>query len=233
MSKVIIPNDSFISLLNDKEQVVIIDANIIIPPDRSMIRTKSGRKLTVPFTIYSEKFIEPLLNYFPNVSIHESVYEEVTNAIEIKTYVDEKIASGKIKLLEDSSLSNNETMIRNTVESNISQYTNYSPSIDNRKDRGEVKSLSYAVAKNLIYFSTNDSNVISLIDRVELQGILHSVGSIKIYEIIYLINSINSSKVLRSLYKLLYYLTDKEKSYNSDWSSFKQACDEHYKSLIS
>ncbi|WP_192929797.1 hypothetical protein [Alkaliphilus serpentinus] len=41
MARVIIPNESFISLLQDITQTVVIDANLIIPPDRSDIATKN------------------------------------------------------------------------------------------------------------------------------------------------------------------------------------------------
>jgi len=229
MAKVNIPNNSFIDLLINKNQIVVIDANLIIPPDRSSINVKNSSRLIIPFVKYKTEFLEPLLKVFPNLAIHEAVYNELIENYEIKEYIDAKIENKEMIILRDDELTSTEEFLRNTVESSIAQFTNYNPHIDNRNDRGEVKSLAYAVAKELVYFSTNDSNAISLITRHELKPYLHSLGAIKVYELIYAIRVFHgNSKMLRGLYKLLYYLTAQEKSLNHDWATFFDECEKAY-----
>ncbi len=229
MAKVAIPNQYFIDLLINMNQTVVIDANLIIPPNRSDIYLKNQAYPELSFQKYANTFLNPMIRIFPKIAIHEAVYKEISNQISIKEYIDAKIDEKSIVLLEDRDLNSNQEYIRNTVEEKISQFTNYNPSIDNSKDRGEVKSISYAVAKNLIYFSTNDSNVISLINRNDLNPYLHSLGAIHVYEMIYVIRKIDgNSKILKGIYKLMYRLTKYEKSNNLDWSSFCEECNKHY-----
>ncbi len=229
MAKVIIPNQKFIDLLKDKNQTVIIDANLIIPPDRSSVNVRNSSSLQLAFEKYKTEFLKSLLEVFPNIAIHEAVYNELVEIDEIKKYIDDNIENGTITLLKDDDLTSTEESLRSTVEDSIAQFTNYNPHIDNRNDRGEVKSLSYAVAKELVYFSTNDSNAISLISRQELEPYLHSLGAIKFYELIYAIRVFHgNSKMLRGLYKLLYYLTNREKSVNYDWATFFDECEKAY-----
>jgi hypothetical protein len=226
MAKIIIPNQSFIELLKDINQTVVIDANLIIPPDRSNLTNSVPR---IGFDKYKNIFIEPMLRILPNIAIHEAVYSEISVQPSLKDYIDLKIQEDSIILLKDSDLNDSERFIRNTIEEKIAQFTKYNPSLNNSSDRGEVKSISFAVAKNLIYFSTNDSNVISLIERRELEPYLHSLGAIRLYELIYLIKiNKGNSKALRGLYKLLYYLTTNEKEHNLDWASFIEECNRYY-----
>ncbi|GAU79586.1 hypothetical protein [Fusibacter sp. 3D3] len=230
MAKVIIPNQKFIDLLIDKSQTVVIDANLIIPPDRSSIKLSHAASLKLSFDKYKEDFLNPLFSVFPSIAIHEAVYAEIIETDVIKEYIDHKIESKTITLLRDQDLSSEEESLRNTVEGSIAQFTNYNPYIDNRKDRGEVKSLSYAVAKELVYFSTNDSNAISLILRQELEPYLHSLGAIKVYELIFAIRIFHGNlKILKGLYKLLYYLTAREKEINHDWATFCDECEKEYR----
>jgi len=232
MGNVIVPNQPFINFLEDMSQTVVIDANLIIPPDRSSIFKDKSRTLTIEFEKYSETFLEPLFNIFPSIAIHVAVYEEISNLESIKKYIDEKIiaSSGRIKVLKDDELNPLEESMRKTTEDKIAQFTNYNPSIDNSADRGEVKSIAHAVAKNYIYFSTNDSNAISLLEREDLNPYLHSLGAIRFYEIIYAIRVLNgNSNVLKGLYKLMYNLTPYEKKSNPDWSTFNEECNNYYK----
>lgn len=233
MAKVIIPNNNYIDLLNDKIQTVVIDANLIIPPDRSSINSINGAKLKVPFEKYSHFFIDPVLRIFKSIAIHEAVYEELVVIDQIKEYIDIKISSGQIKYLENKNLNNSEKQIYDTVEKSVSQFTNYNPSTNNSADRGEVKSIAYAVAKNLLYFSTNDSNAISLLERSDLEPYLHSLGAIKIYELIYTIRKIEgNNNAIRGLYKLLYHITSWEKKNNFTWEEFVLECEKHYDSFF-
>jgi len=204
-------------------------AKVIIPPDRSNISSTNSPNLKVCFEKYKNGFLEPLFRIFPKLAIHDAVYLEVSHELSIKQYVDEKISKCALILLKDEDLNTVEGLLRDTAEEKISQFTNYSPDIDNSSDRGEVKSLSYAVAKNLVYFSTNDSNAISLIERNELEPYLHSLEAIRLYELLYAIRTFDkNSNILKGLYKLLYYLTKYEKKTNYDWATFNEECNKHY-----
>ena len=66
-------NPSFLSLIDKQDQIVFLDANFFIPPDRSnFINIKPFK-----FDRYKEIWLEPLLTEFTGVSIHESVYAEL------------------------------------------------------------------------------------------------------------------------------------------------------------
>lgn len=104
----------------------------------------------------------------------------------MKLYVDTNINAIPIKVLVhmDSSLTPEEQMLRNTIEGKIYPLTKYDPMLDNRDDRGEVKSLAYIAVKGLLYFAAHDSNAIQLIEKAEewTTG-LDNVRAIKMYEL--------------------------------------------------
>ena len=49
---------------------ILLDANLLIPPDRSRFGVRP-----IAFTQYKEIWLEPLFNEFKNLAIHETVYE--------------------------------------------------------------------------------------------------------------------------------------------------------------
>lgn len=63
MSIVSIPNQAFINFLKDKDQFIVIDANLIIPPDRSSLNMNSSSKLNIELDKYIEHFLDPLIVY--------------------------------------------------------------------------------------------------------------------------------------------------------------------------
>ena len=65
-------NPAFKSLFNAPGMIVFLDANIFIPPDRSSLGVKPYK-----FEQYKEIWLEPLLNEFSGLSLHESVYESL------------------------------------------------------------------------------------------------------------------------------------------------------------
>lgn len=216
----------FIFLIENPNTVITLDANILIPPDRSI------SKKSISFDTYKEIWLSPLFSSFTNIAIHESVYEELVMG-NIKKYVDSLITSTppKIEILSDSSLSNTERFLRNTFEQKISFHTKYNPIIDNKDDRGEVKSLAYIAVKGLTYFAAHDSNVIQLIEKAELWSTgLDDLDAVKFYEILYHLykTSPEKSKGFKMLYKYLYYLTEKEHKENMEWGEFILAMDRLY-----
>lgn len=222
-------NNGFNSILMDEKNIFIIDANILIPPDRS--KEVKGLK-EINFDFFRENWIEPFIDVFKPIGIHESVDKEFESS-KIKKFLDSKKGEvpPSIIIYYDSDLEEREIIYRNTIESKIARYTNYNPTIDNRDDRGEVKSLSYIATKKLIYFCSHDSNAIRLVeDSEKLETGLEDITAIKPYEIIYhfIKNGIGNKDNLRSLYKYMYYLTKKDKAKNPSWADFIEGMNSLY-----
>ena len=224
-------NPGLLSILINPDQVITIDANFFIAPDRSRLGTQAFSYLK-----FQEIWLEPLFIAFSKLAIHEAVYSEF-NLGETKGFVDNKIAlnPGGLIIFSDSKLTKIESMLRDTIEKNISKFTKYDISRDNRDDRGEVKSLAYIAVKNLLYFASNDSTAIMLIEEsTKLSTSLDNVQALKMYELIYYLYNKNLSNPndMKMLYKYLYYLTPDEKKNNPEWGKFVQSMDSIYLLLV-
>lgn len=91
----------------------------------------------------------------------------------------------------DSQLSEPEMLLRNTIEDKISPLTYYDPKVDNKRDRGEVKSLAFVAIKGMLYFAAHDNQALLLIDKAEKWSTgLDNVQSIRMYELIYYLSAI-------------------------------------------
>lgn len=227
-------NVAFLNLIKNPNQIVLLDANVFIPPDKRAL----GAIDRVPFQFYKSILLTPLFKAFSYLSIHEAVDKEIiieTN--EVRAFVDEKISDSAyhMKVCKDVDLDENSLTIRNTLEEKIQPHTKYNPDLDNANDRGEVKTLAYIGAKNLLYFASNDQNALRLVEAAEqLETGLDSVGTIHIYEILYFLAKNNpvDSKDLRILYKYMYYQTTKEKHDNPGWGDFIAIMDSYYSDLF-
>ena len=224
-------NESFVSLIKDPHQLITLDANFFISPDRSEV-VKGNKSISpLPFAFFKEVWIDELFKLFKNVAVHDAVYKEITVSSSLKILVDSMIncTPPELQVLYDNLLSPKEMIIRNTLETFISIPTNYNPYIDNSDDRGEVKSLAYIGAKGLLYFCSHDANAISLIEDTEKLGTkLENVKAIHTYEIIYYISKFTTNKMLKVLYKYMYYSSNNDKSVNPEWGSFKIIMDNLY-----
>lgn len=69
-------NPALMSLLENPGQTIFLDANFLIPPDR----TKIGAK-PIPFQKYCEIWLEPVFDSFLALAMHESVLLEVYDVI--------------------------------------------------------------------------------------------------------------------------------------------------------
>ena len=104
-------NSSFLSLIKYPGQTVFLDANFLIPPDRSglpsLVKINPYR-----FEDFKNNWLEPLLAEFSGIAIHESVYEELVDS-KIKGFADRKIndTPSKLKIFFDSDLTDNEKSI--------------------------------------------------------------------------------------------------------------------------
>jgi len=181
-------------------------------------------KKSFNFALFKKVWIEPIFNEFPKLAIYESVYDELVG-MELRNYVENLRQENPPKIIIhfDSELTEIERFLRDTVEAKIYPYTNYDPQIDNKDDRGEVKSLSYIAVKGLLYFAAHDNNALQLIEKAEEWSTgLDNVKAIHMFELIYYLYLKNKEdkKSLRMLYKYQYYLTEHEKRTNPEWGDF-------------
>lgn len=204
-------NAALSRLLEDETQTIFLDANFLIPPDRSHLGTKP-----IPFQKYSEIWLDPIFDAFPNLAIHESVYAELVE-VNVKSYADVKYSESptKLRVYLDAELSKTEKSLMQTYIRKIAAYSKYIPECDNSKDRGEVKSLSYMAVKGFLYFAANDNLPMLLIRKAEkLSTGLDDIGLLEMYDVIYYLYRTGKydNKGLRMLYKYQYYLTKQEKN---------------------
>lgn len=223
------PNPALISIIDNPEQIITLDANFLIAPNRRSITNRD-----ISFEQYREIWLDPIFSIFPNLAIHESVYDELVG-ISSQNYVDDKRGSipPKIIIHKDSSLTEVERILRDSIESIIASHTKYEPLLDNKDDRGEVKSLSYIAVKGLPYFATNDNNAIQLIEKsAEWSTGLDNIHAIKMYELFYYLhrNNLADRTAMKMLYKYHYYMTDWEKGANPNWGDFSTNMDCLYES---
>ncbi|CAM3232451.1 hypothetical protein FITA111629_11395 [Filibacter tadaridae] len=222
------PNSALLSLIDDYLQVLPIDANLLIPSDRSKVL---GDSAVLDLETYKKFWLNPLFLTFPYLAIHQAVYEEVTVKPELFKLINEKIDQQALLILNDEELTTEEKAIRQSVEYKIAASTNYEPEIDNKDDRGEVKSLAYIHVKDLIYFCSNDSNALRLVEHAEkLDTNLDSLITIKLYEIIYYLYIMKMAELkhMRFMYKFHYLSTTNEKKINPSWNDFKIGMDAIY-----
>ncbi len=219
-------NPAFMSLISNNKQLITVDANFFIPPDRS--RESSSIK-PLGYDRYRDTWIIPLIETFPHIAIHQAVFDEILGSA--RPLVDSYINSSpqKLLLLKDTDLSAKELILRDTMERKIAENTRYNPSLDNKDDRGEVKSLAYISTKGLLYFCSHDAGALRLIENAdELDTGLQGVGAIKRYEILYYIlrTAKYNSDDIRILYRYMYYLTPSDKACNPGWGEFINQMDE-------
>jgi hypothetical protein len=212
-------NPSLISILQNPNQIITLDANFLIPPNREKITTRKFE-----FQQFKKVWLDLIFSAFPLIAIHEAVYNELVNT-SLREYVELLKSENPPRIIihEDASLNGVEKILRDSIEEKIYPHTNYDPKINNKDDRGEVKSLSYIAVKGFLYFAAHDNNAIQLIEKAEQWSTgLDNVKAIQMYELIfYLYNKNQGDKdSLRMLYKYQYYLTDHEKRTNLEWSEF-------------
>lgn len=224
-----IANPAFQSLIDNPGQVILLDANALLAPDRSRENSKIP---PISFEVFKNEWIEPLLAAFPRMAIHEAVLAEIITPLE-RTYVEAQLNSDppRLTLLSDANLNPQEEILRRTIESRISSHTAYDPTLDKGEDRGEVKSLAYMATQGLLYFCSRDSKALRLIEQAErLETNLDAQAALKFYEVLYIFHNrgIGNPKMLKMLYKYLYYLTKREKALNPDWGGFLLTMDKLY-----
>ena len=206
---VLTKNPALESLFIDPQQVITLDANFLIPPDRSMHLIPG-----ISFPQFQAIWLDPIFQLFPHLAVHEAVRDELVSQ-DIKTFIQIKVNAmpSEIIIHKDSELTAVEHMLRDSIEARIYPHTRYDPQIDNRDDRGEVKTLAFIAVKGLLYFAAHDYNAIQMVEKAESWSTgLDTVQAIKMYEIIFFlcVRIPSLRKPLRMLYKYQYYLTKNE-----------------------
>ena len=123
-------NPALVSIIQNPNQIITLDANFLIPPKRAMT------KIEISFVRFQEAWLDPVFTAFPNLAIHEAVYNELVND-DSKNYVDDKCEAipPSISIHRDSVLSEFEKILRRSIESKIAPLTKYDPLLDNKDDR--------------------------------------------------------------------------------------------------
>jgi len=202
----------------------------------SLFRQTGVKVKAYSFTDFKEYWLIPLLNEFSGLVIHESVYDELV-ADGVKSYTDEQVNCNppKLKIHYDSELSNAEEVLRNTYMNKIAVHSQYNPTRDNAKDRGEVRSLSFMAVKQYLFFAANDALPVRLIkNAAELDTGLDDMQIVQMYELIYYLYKTEKydKKALRILYKYQYYLTLGDKRTNPNWEKFIEQMDVLYNGIL-
>jgi hypothetical protein len=230
---IVTPNPALLSIFQDNQQIITVDTNFFIAPDRSR------EAINIPsfdYNRFKEIWVHPLFLAFPKIAIHEAVNKEIVSSTP-RQIVEEKLDAVPPELIihKDSTLNLKEKLLRDAIERKIVPHTAYNPAIDNKDDRGEVKSLSYIAAKGLLYFCSHDSNAIRLVDKADqLATSLDNVQAIRTYEIIYFLykRNLSNNEGLRILYKYLYFITPTDKKVNPSWGDFIIGMDKLYQGWI-
>lgn len=220
-------NPALVSLLNHPRQTIFLDANFLIPPDR----TKIGAK-PIPFQKYCEIWLEPVFDSFLDLAIHESVYGELV-ADHVKKYADTKCQGSppRLTIYSDADLNATEAALMQTYINRISPFSKYIPMLRNSDDKGEVLSLAYMASKGFSYFASGDSLPIQLIRKADELGTgLQDMKLLETFDVIFYLCKMGryDNKGLRLLYKYQYYLTKQEKLQNPEWGDFVKKMNQLY-----
>lgn len=78
-------NPNFSALLGNPTLPLLLDANILIPPDRSSL---SSRFRPVSYAEYLAHWLEPLALHFPGLCVHEAVRDEICKKEEKTPLID-------------------------------------------------------------------------------------------------------------------------------------------------
>ena len=221
-------NPAFLDIIRNPAQRIFLDANFFIPPDRS----KVAKVKSYSFEDFKEKWLVPLLSEFTNLSIHESVYDELVDE-KFKCFATKQtdMTSPRLEIHYDSELNIDEKALLNYYIAKIAMHSLYDPIRDNAKDRGEVRTLAFMAVKQYLFFAANDALPVRLIKEADkLETGLDNMQIVQMYELIYYLYKSGKydNKALRILYKYQYYLTAGDKKSNPEWGTFIEEMDALY-----
>lgn len=212
-------NSALVSLFKNPRQTIFLDANFLIPPDR----TKVGAK-PIAFQKYREIWLDPVFDSFPNLAMHESVYSElVVDNVKIYTDAKRQELPPKLMMYSDTDLNATEAALMQTYINRIAPFSKYIPKQGNSDDKGEVLSLAYMAVKEFLYFASDDNLPMQLIRKADELGTgLQDMKLLEMFDVIFYLYRAGkyNNKGLRLLYKYQYYLTKRERLQNPEWGDF-------------
>lgn len=217
-------NPALAGLFKNPDQTIFLDANFLIPPDRTAIGARP-----IAFEKYCAIWLDPIFDSFSNLAIHESVHSELV-ADNIKTFTDKKCQELPPKLIvhSDCHLNTAEAALMQTYINRIAPFSKYIPQQGNSDDKGEVLSLAYMAVKGFLYFASHDTLPVHLIRKAdELETGLKDMKLLEMFDVIFYLYRTGKydNKGFRLLYKYLYYLTKRERLENPEWGDFIKKMD--------
>ena len=116
-------NPALESIFSNPNQVITLDANLLIPPNRSRL-TKRG----FDFPTFQKIWLDPIFVAFPELAIHEAVYSELVLP-SVKSYIQAtlNITPSPLIIHKDSTLTPTEKMLKDSIEEKIYPLTKYDP----------------------------------------------------------------------------------------------------------
>lgn len=225
------PSPALLTLIGDFSQVITLDANILLIPERSEVRSP----VRFEYGLHEKYWLNSLFRTFPHLAVHDAVRREILIPAVLVRYLDDKINRNRLILLQDSDFAPDEEVIRSTIERKIARYTNYNPVLDLGQDKGEVKSLAHMATRGYLYFCSADANALRLIDYADTYDTnLDQQHALRYYELIYYLHKVRAtpSQYLKAMYKNSYRLTSLEKTIHPEWGEFCKAMDALYKAAF-
>ena len=152
---------------------------------------------------------------------------------DVKQFADEQISKipARLTVYRDNELNDEEMDMLIHYLDKLAIHSKYDPDLDNAKDRGEVRTLSYMAVKKYMLFAANDGLPIRLIQNAkELKTELECLSVIQMYELVYYLYKKGKydKEALKKLYKYVYRLSQREKKINPDWGEFVDCMDKLY-----
>ena len=219
--KVIVPREVMFRFLQSNKKILIGDANFFIPIGRNDIN--KPRQLSREQHL--KHILDPFLSLVDKVYVQKSVIEEILD----NKIVEHLQTSSKVEIIDYDSLDDNEKTMFNTIEAIVAPMTDYNPNIKRSKDKGEVHSISHGALLNLDFMITHDLGAVSILSEESVQVYTGSLRAIMLYEIIYYLSlTEEDTRVLKAVYKLMYYYTKNEKSINPSWGEFIELMNNTY-----
>lgn len=221
------PNSALQNLIDSYSQIVTLDANILLVPDRMEIKNA----IRFDYALHEKYWLDSLFKTFPHLAIHQAVQHEILIPAALVRYINARIADGQLILLNDSEFTPEQETIRRTIERKISRHTNFNPDLGIGKDKGEVKSLAHIATRGYLYFCSADANAIRLIDHAESYDTnLDQQYALRYYELIFYLQKIGAtaSNYLKAMYNHAYRLTEREKEIHPPWGKFCEIMDTLY-----
>jgi hypothetical protein len=136
------------------------------------------------------------------------VYDEIMMSKIVKDQINDLIAEKKMMIVEDSSLDATERKLFSSTWSLLAQRM-MNPQ-EPRKNRGEVASLSFAKARSIPIFATDEMNLQPIIDSALNTGIC-DITCLRIVDIVKLIKQGGYPSLTRKDAKLIWLIAGKKK----------------------